>query len=116
LDERLAAFASQTGRVDLFRLHGGLAAHEAEQLLTRDERLAEKYHVDATPTMFINGVRQRGFGTAQELVSAVDLAALELAPRSRRLESLNHWTPSDARGTTLLVEGSSCFVGRRGRS
>ena len=38
----------------------------AEQTLLRDEALAVAYHVDATPTMFINGVRKVGLGSPEE--------------------------------------------------
>jgi predicted DsbA family dithiol-disulfide isomerase len=54
-----------------------LASRSAEDVLLRDEKLADSYHVDAAPTMFINGVRKVGFNSPEALWSAIRAAAFD---------------------------------------
>jgi protein-disulfide isomerase len=75
LNARVAAFASQSGRVNFPKLQDCLAQHTAEKVLIRDEALAERYHINATPTVFVNGIRKPGFGSPEELTSAIRSAA-----------------------------------------
>jgi len=78
LDATIRDFASNDQRISAKLLDGCLASKETEALLLRDEKLAELYHVDAAPTMFINGTRKVGFNTPAELWSAIRVAALDI--------------------------------------
>ena len=77
LDIRIREFASKDSRLSIERLDGCLAARNAEDVLLRDEKLAEVYHVDAAPTIFINGVRKVGFNSPAALWSALRVAAFD---------------------------------------
>jgi len=87
LEAKVGAFASQGGRIKADDLHACLAEHSAEKVLERDELLAEKYHVEATPTVFINGIRRGGFGSLEELESAIRLARVHAAEAANDAES-----------------------------
>ena len=71
LEARVAELAKGSGRIDIRQLQDCLSQHKADDALARDEELAEKYHVDATPTVFVNGVRKVGFRTSDELLGAI---------------------------------------------
>jgi protein-disulfide isomerase len=77
LETKIREFASNDSRLDLARLNSCLAAKDADGVLSRDEGLAQQYHVDAAPTLFINGVRRVGVGSPEELWSALRAAAIE---------------------------------------
>lgn len=77
LDETIRGFAAGLPRLNIGRLEACLAANEGAATLVRDERLAEAYHVDVTPTIFVNGVRKTGFNTPEALWSALRLAAFD---------------------------------------
>jgi len=77
LEARIREFASENPGLDISRLDGCLTAPSAEGTLLRDEKLAQVYHVDGAPTMFINGVRRVGFSSSEELWSTLRLAAVE---------------------------------------
>jgi len=83
LDATLRDFASRDQRVSAERLDGCLAANEAETVLLRDEKLAEMYHVDAAPTIFVNGVRKVGFSNPEALWSTLRVAALDARSGNR---------------------------------
>ncbi len=75
LDEKVETFGSQTSpSLDLARLRSCLISGSAERVLARDERLAELYHVDATPTVFINGTRKAGMAGLEKLRTLLDAA------------------------------------------
>jgi protein-disulfide isomerase len=82
LHDTIAGFMEQAAglRVDEYRRC--LADSRAEGVLVRDEALAATYRVDATPTMFINGVRKVGFASPDEVLSALKSAVL-MADRNR---------------------------------
>lgn len=77
LDARIRDFASSDSRLSAKRLDSCIAAKNAEDVLLRDEKLANEYHVDAAPTIFINGVRRVGFNSPEALWEALRLAASE---------------------------------------
>jgi len=79
LEDKIAAFAEGFERLDLGRMERCLAEGTAESILLRDEKLADLYHVNAVPTIFINGARSAGFGSAEELQAALRAAAAGLA-------------------------------------
>ena len=66
-DARLDSFARNGSQLDPARLHVCLAQGAAEGILERDEKLAERYHIDAAPTVFIDGVRKVVFSSLEEL-------------------------------------------------
>ena len=74
LETRIREFASNDPRLDVAMLDGCLAAKNAEEVLFRDEKLAQQYHVDAAPTIFINGVRRVGMNSPEELWSILRMA------------------------------------------
>jgi len=82
LGERIEAFSTQEGLVDTAKLRECVNSHGADPVLLRDELLARLYHVDSTPTIFINGVRSPSFHSAEELGWAVRRAVLERKPKS----------------------------------
>jgi protein-disulfide isomerase len=57
----IRGFVSKDAQLSVERFDACLAGKEAESVLLRDEKLAQVYHVDSTPTVFINGVRKSGF-------------------------------------------------------
>jgi NhaA family Na+:H+ antiporter len=75
LQAKVRGFASGGGVTDADQMQTCLDSGYAEQMLARDEQLAELYHVDATPTVFINGVRKVGFASPEELRVALIFAA-----------------------------------------
>ena len=77
LSERLETFAALEGGLDGRQLHACVENHRADPALLRDQQLARLYHIDAMPTIFINGVRSLGFHSAEELQWVIQLAVLE---------------------------------------
>jgi len=77
LDASVRDVAAREPRLRFDRLEACLAAKDAEEVLVRDERLADMYHIDAVPTIFVNGVRKAGFGTEDALWSALRVAVFE---------------------------------------
>jgi protein-disulfide isomerase len=75
LETRIREFASNDPWLDVAMLDGCLASKNAEEVLLRDEKLAQQYHVDAAPTIFINGVRRVGMNSPEELWSVLRMAA-----------------------------------------
>lgn len=91
LEDKLVAFAEGAGEIDLVRLHKCLAEESAEKVLLRDEKLAELYHVDAIPTVFVNGVRSVGFRSSEELQAALHAAvAHSSSGRTSNRDSRTH--------------------------
>jgi len=77
-DAKLSELASADGRLDVGQLEICIQSGAGETLLTRDSALVEKYHIDSTPTVFVNGVRkQGGFRSTAELQTVIRLRALE---------------------------------------
>jgi protein-disulfide isomerase len=70
-------FVSKDARLNVERFDACLAGKEAEALLLRDEKLAQAYHVDSTPTVFVNGVRKPGFSGPAAFWSLVRAAVVE---------------------------------------
>ena len=85
-DERLTSFlaTSDSGIPDTNRLQGCLAGREAESTLLRDQLLAQRYHVEETPAVFINGRRTVGFRNAEELRAAVRQIVDSLGPNDSK--------------------------------
>ena len=54
-----------------------MGSRSAVDVLLRDEKLAEWYHVDAAPTIFTNGTRKVGFNSPEALWSAIRAAAFD---------------------------------------
>ena len=75
LEDRIAAFAKESGDLNFGRMRGCLAEEKAEEILVRDEKMAGLYHIDAVPTVFVNGVRALGFRSVEELQAALNAAA-----------------------------------------
>ena len=71
LEDQISEFAKESGRLDFDRMSRCLAEGKAGEALLRDERLAELYHVDAVPTIFVNGARKSGFRSVEELQAAL---------------------------------------------
>jgi len=84
VDEKILEFASGGGTSDPGRMRACLVDPEPEKLLLRDRQLADLYHVSATPTVFINGVRKVGFASPDELLDPLRLAAAQQAPTGPR--------------------------------
>ena len=82
LDTAVGQFMEQNARFRLDDYHRCMEEHTAEPVLQRDEALAETYHVDATPTIFINGVRKMGFGSPEQLRVAIN-SAIATAQKGR---------------------------------
>jgi protein-disulfide isomerase len=79
LEDRIAEFAKESEKVDLARMNKCLAEAKAGEILLRDEKLAELYHIDAVPTVFVNGVRTLGFRSVEELQAALNAAVANSA-------------------------------------
>lgn len=75
LGEKVAAFASAHGEIDLDRIRACVGEADAGRTLLRDEQLAQAYHIEGVPTVFINGVRTVGVHSAEELVALLRAAA-----------------------------------------
>jgi protein-disulfide isomerase len=75
---KLETLTASAAGVNAGQLQLCLQSGAAEPLVTRDAALVEKYHLDATPTVFVNGVRkQGGFRTTAELEAVIRLKTLE---------------------------------------
>ena len=90
LDGTIRDLAVGEPQLSLSRLEACMAANEGAAILVRDERLAESYHVDVTPTIFVNGVRKIGFTGPEALWSALRLAAAD-ARRSSGETARSQW-------------------------
>jgi protein-disulfide isomerase len=77
LNASISEFATKSAEFRLDQYQRCMADHSAERALARDETLADTYHVDATPTVFINGVRKVGFGSLEQLRAAIRSAMTE---------------------------------------
>ena len=77
LESTTREFVSNDPHISGKLLESCLAAKNAEVVLLRDEKLGEAYHVDAAPTIFVNGVRRVGFNTPEQLWSALRAAAAD---------------------------------------
>lgn len=76
VDEKIATLASRDPRLHPNQLKQCLESHAADEELHRDESLARSYHITATPTVFINGTRNKeGFPRPEDLRAAIDAAA-----------------------------------------
>jgi protein-disulfide isomerase len=75
------SFLSQELGLDARLLNDCVESHGASEVLMRDERLARLYHVEGTPTIFINGVRSASFRSIAELQSAVHSALISVSGR-----------------------------------
>jgi protein-disulfide isomerase len=64
----------QKPNVDIGEYRRCIHENVGEAVLLRDEALANTYHVEATPTVFVNGIRRIGFASAQELRLAIRAA------------------------------------------
>ncbi len=83
-NQQLAALAKNDSTLNIEALHDCLKDGSGELTVQRDLRLAERYHITATPTIFINGVRMLPFRTAEDLQGAIDQAIVN---RKRRENS-----------------------------
>jgi protein-disulfide isomerase len=70
-DDKAAAFLADAPQVDLKQFKDCLASQGGESLLEKDEAMARLYHVNATPTLFVNGVRKQGFVWVEDLRAAI---------------------------------------------
>jgi protein-disulfide isomerase len=84
LTSTVELFARHQAGIDSQRLLGCTTERDVEEALLRDERLAQVYHVDRTPTVFVNGVRSAGFRSAAELRSAIHSALVYAAGKDTR--------------------------------
>lgn len=75
LEDKIEAFAKESGDLNFGRMRGCLAEEKADETLLRDEKMAGLYHIDAVPTIFVNGVRALGFRSVEELQAALNAAA-----------------------------------------
>lgn len=71
MESAISAFAENTPGLDDTQMRSCLAGGTAAAVLARDEKLAETYHINATPTIFINGVRKVGVSTVDQLQGAL---------------------------------------------
>ena len=78
LEEKIGEFAKQFKGIDSDRVRACVAEEDTETTLRRDEKLAVAYHIDAIPTVFINGVRSVGTHSTEELTALFRAAAGEL--------------------------------------
>ncbi len=92
LDERIAAFGAQNNELNPGRLRGCMENGTAEKTLLRDEKLADAYHVDAVPTIFINGIRSTGFRTPEELEAGINAARAYLSTETPRVRGLTEYS------------------------
>ena len=67
LEDKIAAFAKESGGIDFARMHECLMEGGGEETLLRDEKLAGLYHIDVVPTVFINGRRNVAIRSVEEL-------------------------------------------------
>lgn len=89
IDTKVKQFAEESHSFDAAKLSTCLQTRAAEAILARDESLADEYHVDATPTFFIDGVRQVGFRDLDGLRQAIRRAdSVRLQTDSGREASL----------------------------
>jgi protein-disulfide isomerase len=82
LDAAVGRFMERDVQFSADEYRGCMEQHKAEVILQRDEALAESYHVEATPTIFINGVRKMGFGSPDQLRAAIRSAITAAQGRS----------------------------------
>jgi protein-disulfide isomerase len=92
LDGQVAAFLAKRGDIDRSKLQGCIVDMRAEEVLQRDFDLARHFHIDGTPTIFINGIRASGIGSVDELRSA-----LAQARNSSEREHSVAWSESSRR-------------------
>ncbi len=76
--EKAGQFAASDRRLDSDLLKRCVETGGAEDVLLRDEKLANLYHVNSVPTVFVNGVRTPGFGSVEELKAAIAQARSDL--------------------------------------
>jgi protein-disulfide isomerase len=84
LEDQIGAYAKESGVIDVGRMHTCLLEGKAEEILRRDEGLADVYHVDAVPTVFVNGVRAVGYRSVQEFQAALNAAFARASPVKAR--------------------------------
>jgi protein-disulfide isomerase len=87
LEQRISTFFSGEGTLDGNKFATCLANHASDPILLRDEQLTDTYHVTATPTVFINGVRKMGFGSFAEF-DLVIRSALNSARQANELSKI----------------------------
>jgi protein-disulfide isomerase len=71
VDTAIAEFVSHDSQLDEVRLKKCLSTNAADDVVLRDGVLASRYHITATPTIFINGVRQTGLQSVDDLRIAI---------------------------------------------
>jgi protein-disulfide isomerase len=73
LEERIKGFLQTTTlEVSTEKYFECMAGHYPESRLNKDIDEAEAYHIHSTPTLFINGHRHGGFGSAEEFSDVVN--------------------------------------------
>ncbi len=73
--QRIDELATNVHSLDREKFHACLSSPAPRKIVERDQALAEKVGVEATPTFFINGKMERGALTAAELHDMIAKAA-----------------------------------------
>jgi protein-disulfide isomerase len=73
----LQAFAVRNQEINIPKLDDCVRGPSAENILIRDSKLAEKYRIPGTPTLFINGYMASGIRSESELERLINQGADE---------------------------------------
>ena len=73
-------FVQRDGHVDTVQLKSCVASKSTDDLLTKDQVLADKVGVRGTPTLFANGKRMEGIKNVEQLITLVHQINGEAAP------------------------------------
>ena len=74
VESRLTSHATEKLGVDAGALNECLTNKEYVPILDKDKELAERYYVEGTPTLYVNGRLSLGFRTVEQLQKIIDEA------------------------------------------
>jgi protein-disulfide isomerase len=75
LQDRTTEFASTVPTLDVQKLKSCASDGEADEIISRDQRLAKRLHIGHTPTLFINGMRVESVHSKEELQGLIEQAS-----------------------------------------
>jgi protein-disulfide isomerase len=76
-DEQLGAFLKKNTRINAASLEQCISTGAANEVIQRDQELGRRFHIESTPTIFINGRRKVGIRDDQDLAALLDQASRE---------------------------------------
>jgi protein-disulfide isomerase len=73
--DRINEFARTVSALDVEKLKYCASSGAAEEIISRDERLAKQLHIEHTPTLFVNGTRFNSVHSKEELKGLIEQAS-----------------------------------------